>query len=279
MTSVRLSKTSDSPRCVLQARDRQLLADLFLHRVMSRDQILDLGYFHTVPRCNNRLRKLLVAGLVRRRTSVARGSASQALYQVGKAAVPHICLSLDLGADEVTRIVVQGTANLALEHTLGLVDLRIVLGRVAHDEGLQDYKWVPEALCRHEYSVRNAGTWTQHILKPDALVHWRTHVRQKFNFVELDLGHVSQGAFRRKIESYRRYLCFGVFSETYGEDLFDVLIITTGHRRLENLRSLVGKSSSPRFRFATWTDVTKPGTGSPVWLDNGGGISSLGGKS
>ena len=226
--------------CVLQDRDRRLMVDLFLHRTMSRDQIVGLGYFGSVPRCNDRLRRLLDHGFVQRYQHSSRGSGSQALYRVGKGARAYVAGAVEVPVEEVTWQVEKDSPVLFLDHTLGLVDLRIAFGRAADRLGLEEYEWLVEPLCRHEYSVKQAGSWVRHVLRPDAFVGWSLKGKLSSNFLELDFGNVSQRTFERKVDSYCRYLKLGIFREAYSADSFAVLIITAGDRRLRNLLQLVG---------------------------------------
>jgi len=257
-------------KCVLRARDRSLLLDLFLHRVVSRDQIIALGHFMSVPRCNNRLRRLLDHGYVRRYSHAARGSGSQALYCLGRTSAPVVARILDLALLEVKSQVERDAPTMFLEHTLGLVDLRIEFDRTAVRMELTDYDWLPEPLCRHEYSVRHAGTWVKYVIKPDAYACWNCNGETKASFIELDLGHVSEQAFQRKVEAYRRYLADGVFAEAYGLDSFTVLTITTGKRRLHNLVSRTNSSGKPKFLFTTRAELVGNGLEACPWFNGDG---------
>lgn len=265
-------------RLVLQERDKRLLTDLFLHRTMSRDQIIALGFFGSVPRANNRLRKLLDHGFVRRHTHSARGSGSQALYRIGRAAAPCVASALDFPLDEVRWHAERDAPALFLEHTLGLVDLRIAFEQGAKQRGLSGFEWLPEPLCRHEYEVRQAGGWVRHVLKPDAFVSWHVSGTALCHFVELDLGNVSQRAFGRKIQQYRKYKELGVFSEVYEAATFSVLTVTTGERRMAALSALTKGHGSPQLLFTTLSAFRKSGPYAPIWTGVSGNALQLGGS-
>ena len=125
MRSCRELARTSSGRLHLQQRDRRLHVDLYLQRVMTRDKIVALGYFGSVPRCNNRLRKLLDHGYLRRYEAASRGSGSQALYGADRESCQIIAGHLDLELNEVARATRDDVPPLFLDHTLGLVDLRI----------------------------------------------------------------------------------------------------------------------------------------------------------
>jgi hypothetical protein len=213
-------------------------------------------------------------GYVKRYPVPAWGNSSQRLYGAGPAASKVVADSLDLDTCEVLAQIRQQAAPLFLEHTLGLVDLRIAFQQGAHRFGLEDFEWLPEALCRHEYSVRKpGGSWQKQVLKPDAFTRWKAEGRTASFFLELDLGHVSLGAFKKKVESYRQYLNLGVFAEGYRTDRFDVLLVTTGRRRLSHLQGAVGESVAPKFFFAVLADIRQDGPYGSAWRD--GQIASL----
>jgi hypothetical protein len=246
---------------------------------MSRDQIITLGYFGSVPRCNNRLKQLLDHGFVRRYRHLSRGSASQALYSLGGEGSILVSDRLDIELDEVVQQTRRDAPTLFLEHTLGLVDLRIEFTREALLRGLGDFEWLPEPLCRHEYSVRqSSGVWKPRVLKPDAFVRWSKEGRSHSFFIELDLGHVGSAAFLLKAGSYRTYLSLGVFAEVYEAESFDVLVVTTGERRLAHLQASTTGSGIPRFLFTTLSRLKEADPFGHIWRSGKDLVSLPGGS-
>lgn len=275
MTNGRESK--GLTRCSLRNRDRRLLSDLFLHRVVSRDQIIALGHFGSVPRCNNRLKHLLDHGYVRRYRHLARGSGSQALYCLGCNGAAIVSELLDLELEEVKLQAERCAPSMFLEHSLGLVDLRILFGQTASRLQVPAHDWLAEPLCRHEYSVWRAGAWIKCVVKPDAFALWTWNGEPRAFFIELDLGHVSQQSFQRKIQAYRRYLADGAFREAYGHESFEVLTVTTSERRLGNLAMLAGTGEGPRFLYTTLSALQAEGIGGRIWADGRKIVSLFGG--
>ncbi len=266
MTSCHSRVKASSAKLCLQERDKTLLADLFLQRLMSRDQIIELGYFGSVPRCNNRLKKLVDHGFIRRHEFSSWGSGSQSLYGPGQAATQIIASKLGLDISDVIGQTRRDVPPMLLAHTLGLVDLRIRFDRDAMRYRLDEFEWLPEARCRHEYSVKQASSaWQRHIVKPDAFTRWMIGGKVTCFFVELDLGHVSQGAFTKKVEAYQRYLGLGAFGQVYESSQFDVLVVTTGERRLAHLKSVTGRCQQPRFLFTTGQRLLAAGPLGAIW--------------
>lgn len=252
------SESSESGSVRLQERDQRLLVDLFLQRVLTRDQIIGLGHFCSVPRCNDRLRKLLCSGLVRKYRQDTR-IGSQTLYGVGPRSGPTIGPRLEIDIDEIQNVIRREVAPLALEHTLLLTDLRIQFEREFGDKG----DWLAEPLCRHEYSIRHQSNWLRRVLKPDAYCAQRS----EHLFIELDLGHVGHKPFLRKVNQYAEYLRLGIFSEAYQDESFRVLVITVGMRRLAHLRALTKHVSAPEFVFTTLGTVAAAGFESALCSD------------
>ena len=94
-------------------RDIQLVRDLALSRVLSRDQAIELGYFNSLTRANARLLGLIRHGLARR---VGTPFHAQGIYAVGRNA-PGI---LD---GQVSRVAESRLGDVRfLRHSLAVTD-------------------------------------------------------------------------------------------------------------------------------------------------------------
>jgi Replication-relaxation len=252
----------------LEERDKQLLGDLYLHRNMSRGQIEAL-YFGSTPRCNARLRQLFDHGFVSRYYLPAAPFGAQAIYSIGKVAVPVVARSLDIEITEVRRQYRRGKSPTFIEHTLEVVNLLIAFraATVEHSD-VEMERWLPEILCRHEYEIRsgNGGKWTKEVFKPDAFVRLLDHRSGTYHnfFIEVDLGHTSSRQFLSKLMSHQRYLESGLFQEVFGCHEFKTLVVTTSVNRLNNLRSLVEAQESGLFWFTTLQQCSKS-VMEPIW--------------
>lgn len=257
-----------SSRLVLQERDRRLVADVFLHRAMSRDQIRALGYFTSVQRTNARLLGLVADGWLRRlRPALYTG---QNVYAAGSQSVALLPAALDADPETVARLVRTGITELCLRHTLRIVDLRIALQSYRLGDGYRLLQWNPELLCRHEYKLEDRqGEWQAHVLRPDGYARLGSDAEDFDFFLEADLGNVSQSRFANKIQSYSTYLESGVFEEIYGRETFGVLVVTTGKRRLSSLQRLTN-NGSPMFLFSTFDQLESLGAAAPIWSGTNG---------
>jgi hypothetical protein len=252
----------------LEPRDEELLCDLFLHRAMSRGQIQAL-YFSSTVRCNVRLRLLFDHGYVSRYYLPFAPFGAQAVYSIGKAAVPLVAARLDMDVAEVGQQYRRAKTPQFLAHTLEIVNLRLAFrNAVAQREDVEIERWLPEIQCRHEFEIRQVdGSWRKEIFKPDAFVRLAKHGWGSYQnyFLEVDLGHTSSRQFLGKLHAHRRYLESGLFQETFGCDGFQTLVVTTGAGRLNNLCSLVESSRSDLFWFSTYEQVKEAGVLGAIW--------------
>lgn len=256
----------------LEARDRQLLCDLFLNRAMARSQIQVL-YFGSVQRCNARLRLLFDHGFLTRYYPPAALFGAQAIYSVGRAAVPVVARDLEIEVSEVNRLLRGGPTPTFIEHTLATVDIWLGFRKSVLHSDSEIERWIPEIQCRHEYEIRGGGSgWRKEVFKPDAFIRFKAQNSGRLDsfFIEVDLGHTSSRQFLGKLLTHQRYLESGLFAETFGGDTFRTLVITTGSRRVANLSSLVREKQSDLFWFTTFDNFRSAPLGDNTWRNPSG---------
>ena len=251
----------------LEERDEQILCDLFLHRLMSRGQIEKL-YFTSMVRCNARLRLLFDHKFVLRHFPPAAPFGAQAIYSVGKVALPIISRRLEIDLPEVTRYFRRTQTPTFIEHTLAVVDLWTAFREAAEEsETVNLDLWLAEMKCRHEWDIRTSGgKWHKESFKPDGFVRLETSSGYFSFFIEADLGHTSSRQFEGKILTHTRYSESGLFEQTYGCSTFRTLVITTGQRRLKNLCDLATKNQTDLFWFTTFNQLRNEGVLKAIWL-------------
>ncbi len=252
----------------LEERDLKLLTDLFLHRLMSRSQIERL-YFTSASRCNVRLRQMFDHHLVARYYLPLAPYGAQCIYSLGKAGILPVSRRLEWEIDEVERQASRHKTPQFLEHTLAINEARLAFrDALSASPTWKLERWIPEIQCRHEYDIRSSGDkWQREVFKPDGFVRLqnRATCQNTCFFLEVDMGHTSSSKFAGKLESHTRYLESGLFREVFGEDGFRTLVITTGPRRLKNLRDIVEGQGSRLFLFSTFDEVQTQGIVGPVW--------------
>lgn len=221
----------------VQRRDLEIVRTVYLHRVARRDDLLSLGFFGSVARCNQRLSELVRAGWLRRVEGISGLVGHQSIYAPGRAAAGYLRLSLDFPADEISRHCGGGEGPLLVEHGLRVLDFRVRLHQEV-EEKLQE--WLSEPECQHEFQVRvgQSGSWATVVMKPDAYCRLQLNDERYDIFLEMDLGNVSLPRFEQKLCRYRKYAECGAFSDVFGARHFTVLTVTVGERRLSHLADL-----------------------------------------
>lgn len=251
----------------LEERDEQILCDLFLHRLMSRSQIEKL-YFSSTVRCNARLRLLFDHKFVLRHFPPAAPFGAQAIYSVGKAALSIIARRLDKDLPEVTRYFRRTQTPTFIEHTLAVVDIWMAFREATQlSEEVTLDLWLAEMQCRHDWSIHAPGDkWRKEAFKPDGFARLETPNGYFNFFIEADLGHTSSHQFEGKLLTHQRYLESGLFEQTFGCQEFHTLVITTGERRLKNLREVLEKNNSQLFLFTTFELLQSRGVLGEIWV-------------
>lgn len=201
------------------ARDVDLLTDLSLHHVMTREQIIRLGYFESVSRANARLFKLRHAGLVRLVQPTDFVTSRSHLYTASQKAAQML-------DNRVARVLeARSFTPRFIDHSLATVDLKCELRRLGMTA------WRAETQVRHTYEVRTGTTRRVEDLRPDGLAFFG----DRLVFVEVDRGHTSRPRIKAKLELYQSYLARGVFGTTYSTHSFHLLVTTTGSLRKRHL--------------------------------------------
>lgn len=252
----------------LEPRDEQLLCDLFLQRLMSREQIERL-YFTSTVRCNARLRQLFDHKLVRRLYPPMAPYGAQALYSVGTAALPLIARQLDMDLPEVKRWNRVSSSPAYLEHTLAIVDAWLAFrDALQSDPQWEMETWFSELQCREDYEIKAPdGRVFKEAFNPDGFVRFAHRELDEYHsyFLEIDRGHTSSGQFLKKLLIHERYLQSGLFQRRFKTETFKTLVITTGQRRVRNLLSLVEKEQSELFWFTTFEAIQAAGVLGTIW--------------
>ncbi|MBS1714609.1 MAG: replication-relaxation family protein [Armatimonadetes bacterium] len=213
----------------LTGRDLRVLGDAALSHVLSRDQLLNLGYFTSVSRCNRTMRRLHEAGLVR---VLKTPFFMQNLYSVRTEASDLL--------DARIAALVKGRSSSPrfLQHALMVTEARIRL----IEKGATGWRF--EAQVRDSFTLHGA----RHDVKPDGMV-W---IDGRPVLLEVDLGHVASGKFKRKVDTYKSYERSGAFAGAYGSPKLSVVTLTTGQTRKRRLANLAGLSDI--FEFFTFEE-------------------------
>ncbi len=243
----------------LETRDRQVLAETFLSRVVRRDDLIGLGFFGSVPRCNARLLALKGEGYLRAKSHLGGAELRAPLYLCSAKGVRVAAAELEIAPDEAIEAHRAGVRDLAIRHALKCTDLRLQFKRdLTEREPLCLAEWSQEFLCHHEFTTSGNRTV---VIKPDALAVLECEGQTHHLFIEADLGNAAVPKYREKINRYRQYEATGAFAEAYGAESFSVLTVTTDERRLTNLLRVANDSP---FLFTTWKRIATSHLTGPI---------------
>jgi hypothetical protein len=244
----------DNRRVLLQPRDHHLLKEAAILKVFDRIQAQLCAGFHSAPRANTRLSKLVSAGLLSRFYIATENGGKKSIYTLTKkgAAVAEVSFS---GVRRSKDKLLLG--DLFVAHQLHINDTYLNV----------KYKIPPESKTRFKrWLVPKTPLSASTPIIPDAFFQIEDSVRTVSTFLECDLGAESGKVWLQKVEAYLAFATTGEFQRQFGEQQFRVLITTTTERRVRFIRSLITKYTDKIFWLSTFELINRNGFWSPIWL-------------
>lgn len=244
---------NDQGGLVLQNRDRHLLQELSVMRVIDREQAKCVAGFGSTTRANSRLLALTRAGLLRRFFLGTSSGGKKALYALSPAGAKLVqipCRGPRRGRDEVL------VADFFVTHQLWINRFYCTLKyRPIPIPGAEFRRWVSftEPLERGSALI------------PDGYAEVSTPGKTLAAFLEVDLGHESRSVWRTKVQAYFQFGTSGNFGKTFGLPQFRVLVVTGSERRMDSLREATAAITEKIFWFSTLDEAAQGGFWSPVW--------------
>src|SRR5437588_5216261 len=178
---------------VLQERDKHLLRELSLMRVIDREQARVVATFRSIMLANRRLLALTRAGLLRRffiGTVMGGKKALYSLSALGANLVQLPCTGPRRRNDEAV------TVDFFVYHQLGINEIYCALKY--HAIPLDDTRLVG-------WDSFNRPIDSQASLKPDAYFEIQSPQQTVAAFLEFDLGHENLLTWKAKVQKYLRY--------------------------------------------------------------------------
>lgn len=200
----------------ITSRDVRLIKDIALSHLLSRDQIIELGYFGSVTRANTRIRELTKLGMLGKLTTPF---FSQTLY----AARPK--------ASEIVGVQIAQLINARkqpprfVQHALSVTNARIYL--LGH--GASNWRFEQQLRASFDFAGRVFE------VRPDGMAVFEG---KGLLAVEVDLGHVSIDKFSQKLRAFESFVASGECKRNWGQDSFRLLTLTTGSLRASKLSRL-----------------------------------------
>jgi len=239
---------------LLQERDRHLLRELAVMRVVDREQAKLVAGFGSITRVNVRLAALTRAGLLTRFFLATQAGGAKAIYALSSKGARAVGASLGWPLRRQNKTL---SANYFVEHQLTINEVYCALR----------YQPVPIANTRFVgwMSFRqpvDAGT----SLVPDGYAELLSSTTMITAFLEVDLGSEALSIWEAKTRKYLQYALSGNFEKQFHRPQFRVLVIANSERRLQSIRTTVAAATNKIFWFSSLDLIRREGLWSPVWL-------------
>jgi hypothetical protein len=275
----------------LTQRDREIVRAIYQHRALTTAQIEALffppsngqGRAPSATRCQHRLKLLYHHGFLMRDEqplkvlSAARKPLVYLLDQKGAALVAQM---LGLDVEEIDwRPKDNQVSTLFLDHLLATNNVRVAITIAARQKGYAIEIWLDDKTLKREMKdyvmlTGPQGGQEKAAVVPDGYFALHAGEYRYHHFLEIDLrtvvGEASKWGRRdwaRKIKVYLAYHNGGQYQERYGTRSLRILTVTTGEKRLSNLKRITEKSGGrSRFWFTTFDLATSSKIlTEPIW--------------
>lgn len=221
-----------------------------------------------------RLQALHEAGYVERLVLPMLPGAGRAplVYALSSRGADAVAGRLDIDRAYVDWVPAQNrTTPFFIEHTLAIARLwaSLVAALRGTDGGLK--RWIGEAeLRRLGRTVQEYPSWRWLPVRPDGYFELCSADGSVHPFfVEIDMGTETNDRIYWKTRAYRVYRG-DIFEKDYDRPPFLVLIVTSGKRRLDNLRRTVSKASGQGFCLYGLLDNLHPERVLGEWWNTSG---------
>jgi len=239
---------------VLQERDRHLLSELGVMRIIDRETAKTVAGFGSTTRANTRLLVLTRAGILRRFFVGSIGAGRKAVYTLSRKGAELVAAKLG-GIERASGRLVLG--DRFVEHQTGINEIYLALKyRPGPDSFAGLSRWLT-----FRQSISEAIKLT-----PDAYLEMRAGETLRAMFLEVDLGTEALSEWQKKAAYYLQLAVSGEFLKRFRQPQFRVLVVASSDRRIANIRSTVVKSTDKIFWFTTFETINRDGLWSPVWL-------------
>ncbi len=280
----------------LTKRDIEIIKAVFSYRALTTTQIEALlfnsSYFeqqlktgvqkpHSPTRCSYRLQKLYHYGYLRREEIPQRlmDGRKPYVYFPDTKALNFLAYHEMLDDEENTlHDKVYSASYPFLQHLLDVNTIRIILILAAKLKGWEVSNWIDEKTLKQGQNLdvvtikSHEGKVSKASVVPDGFFTLKKGSSSYSFFLELDrsteTGEYStfgRRDFARKIRTYRAYLTpqpdgTSLFEKRYGINKIRILTITTGEKRVANLKEITEKVGGANRYWFTWMKQCTPDT-------------------
>jgi hypothetical protein len=241
-------------RIVIQERDRRLLRELAVTRLVDSEQAKCIAGFGSTTRANCRLLALTKAGLLRRFFLGTTGGGKKALYALSQSGAKLVEVPYRGPRRKADDVLI---ADFFVTHQLAVNQIYCQLKcQPIPVSNVRFLRWVA---FHRPLSASTA-------LIPDGYFEVATSSKLLSAFVEVDLGHESLRVWKQKIQSYLAYAVSGDFQDGFNNSHFRVLVIANSERRMQSIRSVVASATEKIFWLSTIDSINRDGCWSSIWL-------------
>jgi len=239
---------------VLQARDRHLLSELAVMRVIDREMTKVVAGFGSTTQVCLRLLELTRAGLLRRFFVGTIGGGRKAVYTLSSKGADAVSAQL-AGIRRPEGKLVSG--DRFIEHQTAINGIYLAV----------KYPNVPTAAAqfRRWHTFRRAISDAIKLV-PDGYLEVVFGQGIRPMFLEVDLGTEALSVWKQKVAYYLQLAVSGEFTQRFRQSQFRVLVVANSERRVGNIRSTVSESTDKIFWFTTVDSITREGIWSAIWL-------------
>ncbi len=243
-----------APGIVIQERDRHLLRELVVMRVIDREQAKTVAGFGSTTRVNVRLLALTLAGLLRRFFLGTIAGGAKAIYTLSPKGAQLVNVTAHAPRRRSDEALV---ADTFVVHQLAINDLYCSL----------KYQKLPIP----DVSFRHWMTFYEPIqtglrLIPDGYFELETSSGVLSAFLEVDLGSESLKVWKEKVSHYLQFALSGQYQTRFGQTQFRVLVLAPSERRLQSIRQVVAALTEKIFWFRSLESIHRDGFSAPLWL-------------
>jgi hypothetical protein len=271
------------PAYRITPRDLEVIHSVYTHRLLTSEQILAL-HFASPALARSRLRRMFQYRLLWRTelpTKPTEGRRPLVYFLDEKGAeclFEHYDLEPeDLDWDKEHNSV----SDPFIEHLIKTNEVRISFEIAARQHSMAIEKWLDDKTLKSkqqkDYVTITGPQGGKHktAIVPDGYFYIKLDEKKySHNFLEVDratvVGMYSQSGRRdwaRKVRAYLAYYHQGFYQKRYGTKSMRVLTVTTGEKRLQNLKAITEQAGGRgRFWFTTFDQVTSEKVlTEPIW--------------
>jgi protein involved in plasmid replication-relaxation len=239
---------------VLQDRDRHLLTELGVLRIVDREISKVVAGFQSTRRANDRLLQLTRGGLLRRFFVGSLAHGRKAVYTLSAQGAELVAATLGGIERPADRLVV---GDRFVEHQAGINQIYLAL----------KYQPIPNSAVRMSSWTTFRQSLSEAIkLTPDGYFELVFGENLRAMFLEVDLATEALSVWKQKIAYYLQLAVTGEFQKRFRHAQFRVLVVANSDRRIAGLRATVAECTDKIFWFTTFEIINRDGFWSPVWL-------------